>query len=172
MIALICGGMWSGKTTELFRRLRRAQHAGQRTVLYKYSKDVRYGRRDMASSHDNIHEAAIPVSHLDTECIVPNTVIGIDEGQFMGNLVPFCEAAANQGCTVIVAALDSDFKREGFPNIQELFPKCEKVYKLHAVCFKCKGEASFTKRRDASVGIVEDIGADDKYLAVCRKCHK
>lgn len=164
--------MWSGKTTELFRRLQRARYAGQRTVLYKYAKDVRYGRASMASSHDDKHEAAVPVCELSVDMIEPNTVVGIDEGQFIGNLVEFCEAAANQGCTVIVSALDSDFKREAFPSITALIPKCEKIDKLHAVCFTCKGEASFTKRRAcASATTVEDIGGSDKYLAVCRKCH-
>lgn len=162
--------MWSGKTTELFRRLRRAKLAEQHTVLYKYDKDVRYGRRDMASSHDGVHQTAIPVNRLDEDSIVPGSVIGIDEGQFMGNLVPFCEEAARQGCTVIVAALDSDYKREAFANIEKLFPKCEKIDKLHAVCFHCKQEASFTKRIVESAHI-EDIGGSDKYVAVCRKCH-
>lgn len=170
MIALICGGMWSGKTTELFRRLRRAHLAGQHTILYKYEKDLRYGRKNMASSHDGIHESAIPIHRLEEANIIPGTVIGIDEGQFMENLVPFCEEAARQGCTVIVAALDSDFKREAFPNIAQLFPKCEKIDKLHAVCFNCKGEASFTKRKSQGTE-VEDIGGADKYVAVCRKCH-
>jgi len=169
-IALICGGMWSGKTTELFRRLRRAKHAGQTTILYKYSNDIRYGRKEMASSHDNIHETAIPTTTLDASSITANTVIGIDEGQFIGNLVPFCESAASQGCTVIVAALDSDFKREGFPSIVQLMPKCEKIDKLHAVCFVCKGEASFTKRIEETNQQLEDIGGSDKYQAVCRRC--
>lgn len=161
--------MGSGKTTELFRRLRRAELAEQETILYKYSKDTRYGT--LASSHDNIQKSAISVSRLEEDAIIPNSVIGIDEGQFIENLVPFCEAAANQGCTVIVAALDSDYKREAFPRIASLFPKCEKIDKLHAVCFQCKGEASFTKKTSGEL-IVEDIGGFEKYQAVCRKCSK
>ena len=169
-ISLIFGEMWSGKTTEMFRRLRRARHANQQTIVYKYSKDLRSGHRDLASSHDNVHERATPVLRLSESDIVPDTVIGIDEGQFIDNLVPFCESAAAQGCTVIVAALISDFKREAFPNIAQLIPKCENIDRLHAVCFRCKKESSFT-RRIVEGDTIEDIGGIDKYQAVCRKCY-
>lgn len=172
MITLICGGMWAGKTSELFRRMKRAQCAGQETRLYKYAGDTRYGRECMASSHDEVHVGAIPVTKLCEEWIVPKTVIGIDEGQFIENLVGFCESAASQGCHVIVAALDSDYRREGFPRILELFPKCEEVVKLRAVCFVCKGEAGFTQRHEGSQSQIEDIGGSDKYQAVCRRCYK
>lgn len=171
MIHLILGCMWSGKSTELFRRLRRAEHAGMQTRLYKYARDNRYvGRQELAASHDGLQRQAIPVEFLDPKEIVPGSVIGIDEGQFIDNLMPFCEEAARQGCTVIVAALDSDFLRNCFPRIQELLPKCEHIDKLHAVCFICKGEASFTQRIDKKKRSVEDIGGDEKYRAVCRNC--
>jgi len=170
-ISLITGPMWSGKSTELFRRLRRAQHAGQPTRLYKYARDTRYvGRQELAASHDGVHHEAIPVTRLDPSEIETKTVIGIDEGQFIENLTPFCERAAELGCTVIVSALDSDFMRNGFPRIQELWPKCEHVDKLQAVCFLCRGEASFTQRIDKKKTSVEDIGGEEKYRAVCRRC--
>lgn len=173
MISLILGCMYSGKTTELLRRMRRAEFADQETVLYKYSKDTRYvGRAHLTCSHDNVQQMAHPVATLDISMIRPNTVIGIDEGQFIGNLVDFCEEAARQNCQVIVSALDSNFKREAFPSIAELIPKCEQIEKLHAVCFDCKKQASFTKRLnyDDSTDI-ESIGGTDKYKAVCRNCY-
>lgn len=172
MISLILGCMYSGKTTELLRRLRRARIADQETILYKYSRDIRYvGRAHLACSHDQVQENAIPVSELDIGSIKPGTVIGIDEGQFIGNLVEFCEAAAHQNCQVIVSALDSDFKREAFANIAQLIPKCEDIDKLHAVCFDCKKRASFTKRIDSTDSQIEVIGGKDKYKAVCRLCY-
>lgn len=170
-IHLIVGPMWSGKSTELFRRLRRAEYADQSTRLFKYAGDTRYvGRSALASSHDQTRHPATPVNRLDERDIEPNTVIGIDEGQFIDNLVPFCEEAARQGCRVIVAALESDYRREKFPRISDLIPKCEKLDKLHAVCFLCKQEASFTSRIDQSQE-QESIGGMEKYRAVCRICY-
>lgn len=173
-ITLIKGEMWSGKTTEMFRRLRRARFAGQITRLYKYARDTRFvGRAHLLSSHDRLEEEAIPVLKLDEQDIIPNTVIGIDEGQFIEHLVEFCEAAANQGCMVIVSALSSDFNRKSFERIAELEPKCEDVIRLHAICFDCKQEASFTKKIVVNDGEgVEDIGGVEKYKAVCRKCYQ
>jgi thymidine kinase len=170
-IILVKGEMWSGKTTELIRRIDRAHYAGQQTFLYKYSKDVRHGedRMFMVSSHGGIHRNAIPIMSLKDVPIVPGSVIGIDEGQFIDHLVEFAESAANQGCTVIVAALSSDYKRELFPRIADLIPKCEEEILLHAICFDCKKIASFTKRTVESKEL-ELIGDADKYKAVCRKC--
>ena len=164
--------MWSGKTTELLRRIDRAHYAGQQTILYKYSKDVRYGenRAFMVSSHGGIHRNAIPIDSLAEVPIIPGTVIGIDEGQFIDHLVEFAESAANQGCTVLITALSSDFKRELFPRIAQLIPKCEDEILLHAVCFDCKKDAGFT-RRIVESGELELIGGKDEYKAVCRRCY-
>lgn len=161
--------MFSGKTSDLLRRIDRARYAGQKTTLYKYSKDTRYGRAFMVSSHDNVHRDAIPVTTFKDVEFEPGTVIGIDEGQFIDHLVTFAESAANAGCTVIIAALNSDFERKAFPRIEQLIPKCEDVICFHAICFDCKKEASFTKRISSNTE-QEVIGGADQYKAVCRRC--
>ena len=171
MITLIIGEMWSGKTSELIRRIDRARYANQPTITFKYSKDTRYvGRSGLVSSHSNLQREAIPVTSLTTEPIpTSGTVVAIDEGQFIEGLVEFCEAAANAGCIVIVSALSSDFQRKGFPRILELIPKAEELVRLHAVCIVCKREASFT-RRTTNDQELEIIGGEESYQAVCRKC--
>ena len=169
MIALICGDMFSGKTTELFRRIRRAKRANKIVQLFKYARDDRYGRQMMASSHDGVHMEAIPVTRLEVDQIIPGSVIGIDEGQFIDNLVKFCITAADLGCQVHVSALHSDFRQQAFKNIAELFPQCEEILRLRAICFKCKEEAGFTMRTVQGEEL-ELIGGEEMYQAVCRKC--
>lgn len=173
MITLVLGEMWSGKTSELIRRIDRAQCADQPTILYKYENDTRYvGRTALVSSHGNLTREAVPLVSLNSEPTpARGTVIGIDEGQFIDGLVEFCERAADAGCYVIVSALSSDFQRNAFPRIAELMPKAEEIVRLHAVCFICKGEASFSKRIVSSDS-VELIGGKEAYAAVCRKCFK
>ncbi len=165
--------MWAGKTTELFRRLDRARHAGQSTILYKYSRDIRHGesRASMASSHNGIHKDAIPINSFAGISIPPpGTVIGIDESQFIEGLCKFAETAANQGCHIIATALSSDFNRNLFKRITKLIPKCDSEIILHAVCFDCKKDAAFTKRIVESTEL-EVIGGTDSYKAVCRNCY-
>lgn len=96
-------------------------------------------------------------------------VIGIDEGQFFPDIVPFCEDMANGGKVVIVAALDGTFQRKGFGSILELVPLAESVTKLTAVCMMCYADGSFSKRIGSETA-VEVIGGADKYVAVCRAC--
>ncbi len=168
MITLLTGGMWSGKSTELIRRIDRAQIAGQKTTLYKYSKDTRYGRQFMVSSHGNVHREAIPITSLKNVPIEHNTVIGIDEGQFIEHIAEFAESAANAGCTVIIAALNYDFQRRPFKNMIGLI--ADETITFHAICFDCKKEASFTKRITDNTE-VESIGGSDQYKAVCRACY-
>jgi thymidine kinase len=163
--------MYSGKTTELMRQMDRHDRAGQTTITYKYKKDVRFGedRAQMVSSHNGVNRPGIPIDSLKSVPIIPNTIYGIDEGQFIDGLEEFAESAANQGCTVIISALNSDFRRNPFPIIQNLISKVEKIKILHAVCYKCKKDASFTKRI-VDGDQVEMIGAEDMYKAVCRTC--
>ncbi|XP_014666491.1 PREDICTED: thymidine kinase, cytosolic-like [Priapulus caudatus] len=96
-------------------------------------------------------------------------VIGIDEGQFFPDVVEFSQMMADGGKTVIVAALDGTFQRQGFGNILNLVPLAESVNKLTAVCMKCYGDASYTKRKGHETAL-EVIGGADKYMAVCRSC--
>lgn len=169
-IILVTGPMFSGKSTEMFRRINRAGYAGERTVIYKYSKDTRYDGECIASSHDQIKMEAIPITDFCDVDIPDVEVIGIDEGQFIEGVAEFASKAANAGKTVIIAALDSDFKMQGFVRTLEIIPIAEKILKLRAVCFGCRGDASFTKRIDSTNQVLEDIGGVDKYVASCRKC--
>ncbi|KAJ3614747.1 hypothetical protein NHX12_018317 [Muraenolepis orangiensis] len=170
-IQVIFGPMFSGKSTELMRRVRRFQIAQYKCLVIKYSKDTRYSDNDMAT-HDKYTMAAIPATRLSD--VSPLTtgvcVIGIDEGQFFPDTVEFCEEMANLGKTVIVAALDGTFQRKPFGNILSLVPLAESVVKLNAVCMQCYKEASYTKRLGTEQE-VEVIGGADMYQSACRKCY-
>jgi len=169
-IQVIFGPMFSGKTTELMRRMKRYQIANYDCLVVKYAKDVRYDETGIAT-HDRQVLPAVAcerLSDLQSEAL-KHEVIGIDEGQFFPDIVSFCEKMADQGKLVIVAALDGTFQRKGFGDILNLVPLAENVMKLTAVCMNCYNEASFTKRKGAEKE-VELIGGADKYLAVCRKC--
>uniref|UniRef100_A0A8D2DHP7 Thymidine kinase n=1 Tax=Sciurus vulgaris TaxID=55149 RepID=A0A8D2DHP7_SCIVU len=195
-IQVILGPMFSGKSTELMRRVRRFQIAQYKCLVIKYAKDTRYS--NSFSTHDRNTMDALPA------CLLRDTaqealgvaVIGIDEGQFFPDIVEFCEAMANSGKTVIVAALDGTFQRKAFGTILNLVPLAESVVKLTAVCMECFREAAYTKRLglEKEVGSaagrgraaaspspssslscpccqVEVIGGADKYHSVCRLCY-
>ncbi|XP_034045047.1 thymidine kinase, cytosolic [Thalassophryne amazonica] len=170
-IQVIFGPMFSGKSTELMRRVRRFQLAQYNCLLVKYAKDTRYSESGVAT-HDRTMMDAVAASCLtDVRPLALHAcVIGIDEGQFFPDTVEFCEEMANLGKTVIVAALDGTFQRKAFGNILNLVPLAESVVKLHAVCMQCYKEAAYTKRLGAEKE-VEVIGGVDKYQAVCRKCY-
>ncbi|XP_047143822.1 thymidine kinase, cytosolic isoform X2 [Hydra vulgaris] len=169
---LIFGPMFSGKTTELLRRITRYSFARYKCLLIKYEKDIRYSNNGVSTHDQRVHEAVActvlrDVKHLTKEF----DVIGVDEGQFYPDVVQFCEEMAGMKKTVIVAALDGDFQRKPFGNVIDLVPLAESVIKLSAVCMCCYGEASFTKRLGSDTK-VEIIGGADKYMAACRGCHK
>ncbi|GAB6021992.1 Thymidine kinase, cytosolic [Chamberlinius hualienensis] len=170
-IQLILGPMFSGKTTELIRRLKRYQIARHKCLVIKYANDIRYNNESL-STHDKQFYSAVSVMTL---CPVFKdalefSVIGIDEGQFFPDTVEFCERMANCGKTVIVAALDGTYQRLPFGSILNLIPLSETVIKLTAVCMKCFKSASYTKRISNETQ-VEVIGGADKYIAVCRSCY-
>ena len=170
-IQVIFGPMFSGKTTELMRRMRRYTHAKKRCQVIKYSKDIRYDA-ECASTHDRQKCAAVGctrLSELDPSSLVGVDVLGIDEGQFFPDCVEFADRWASQGKVVIVAALDATFERKPFGPILQLIPLAENVIKLNAVCMLCHREASFTKRIGSETA-VEVIGGADKYLSTCRAC--
>ncbi|KAM6972318.1 thymidine kinase, cytosolic [Aplochiton taeniatus] len=170
-IQVIFGPMFSGKSTELMRRVRRFQIAQYNCLLIKYAKDTRYSEKGMATHDKNLMEA-VPANRLqDVHSLALDAcVVGIDEGQFFPDTVEFCEAMANLGKTVIVAALDGTFQRKAFGNILNLVPLAESVVKLNAVCMQCYKEAAYTKRLGTEKE-VEVIGGSDKYQAVCRRCY-
>ncbi|KAI1886461.1 hypothetical protein AGOR_G00195990 [Albula goreensis] len=170
-IQVIFGPMFSGKSTELMRRVRRFQIAQYQCLVIKYAKDIRYSDKGMAT-HDKYTMAAVPATRLSDvfSLAVDAAVIGIDEGQFFPDTVEFCEDMANRGKTVIVAALDGTFQRKPFGNILSLVPLAESVVKLNAVCMQCYKEAAYTKRLGDETE-VEVIGGADKYHAACRACY-
>ncbi|XP_074485097.1 thymidine kinase, cytosolic [Sebastes fasciatus] len=170
-IQVIFGPMFSGKSTELMRRVRRFQIAQYKCLVIKYAKDTRYSDTGVAT-HDKYTMEAVPANCLKDirPLALEACVIGIDEGQFFPDTVEFCEEMANLGKTIIVAALDGTFQRKAFGNILNLVPLAESVVKLHAVCMQCYKEAAYTKRIGAEKE-VEVIGGADKYQAVCRRCY-
>ncbi|XP_051851445.1 thymidine kinase, cytosolic isoform X1 [Antechinus flavipes] len=169
-IQVILGPMFSGKSTELMRRVRRFQIAQYKCLVIKYAKDTRYGKS--FSTHDRNTMEALPACLLRdvAQDALAVTVIGIDEGQFFPDIVEFSETMANAGKTVIVAALDGTFQRKAFGNILNLIPLAESVVKLTAVCMECFREAAYTKRLGVEKE-VEVIGGADKYHSVCRLCY-
>ena len=164
--------MYSGKTTELMRRLRRYSHAKKAVVVVKFSGDTRYTDQDEISSHDRVTMRAIPaclLSSIPAHLVNGCDVIGIDEGQFFPDLIDFVEAALAANKTVIVSALDGDFRRKPFGRVLELVPMAERVDKLSAVCTGCSRDAAFTKRTVASTQL-QLIGGAESYQPVCRDC--
>jgi len=167
--------MFSGKTTELIRRLKRYQVANHRCLIIKYAKDQRYTTdcADGVATHDHQSLAAVPATVLSSvqHLAEQSSVIGIDEGQFFPDIVEFAEEQADKGKIVVVAALDGTYQRSGFGNILNLIPLAERVAKLTAVCMRCYGEAAYTQRLGSETQ-VELIGGTEKYMAVCRECYK
>jgi len=170
-IQLILGPMFSGKSTELIRRLKRYQVAKYDVLIVKYAKDVRYDELGIAT-HDRQTLPAVAATKLTdlTEKAKDFDVIGIDEGQFFPD-VAWAEEMANIGKVVLIAALDGTYQRKPFYNIMELIPLAESVSKLNAVCMNCFREAAFTKRTTDEDSL-EVIGGADKYMAACRTCYK
>uniref|UniRef100_A0A8C8FZL7 Thymidine kinase n=2 Tax=Oncorhynchus tshawytscha TaxID=74940 RepID=A0A8C8FZL7_ONCTS len=170
-IQVIFGPMFSGKSTELIRRVRRFQIAQYNCLVVKYAKDTRYSEKGMAT-HDKNTMEAVPANCLSDvrSLALQACVIGIDEGQFFPDIVQFCEEMANMGKTIIVAALDGTFQRKPFGDILNLVPLAESVVKLNAVCMQCYKEAAYTKRLGAEKEL-EVIGGADMYHARCRKCY-
>lgn len=170
-LQVIFGPMFSGKTTELLRRIKRYEVAAYSCLVIKYEHDKRYSD-DGVATHDRQTFKAISCSRLQdvVNIAVKYEVVGVDEGQFFPDVVEFCEKMAKLKKTVIVAALDGDFQRKAFGNILQLVPLAESVVKLSAVCMNCYGEGSFTKRLISDTTI-EVIGGADKYMAACRDCH-
>ncbi|KAK7794110.1 hypothetical protein R5R35_012603 [Gryllus longicercus] len=168
-IQVIFGPMFSGKTTELIRRLRRYEIANYKCLIVKYANDVRYGL-EAISSHDHQTLPALNAETLSGVNADDYDVIGVDEGQFFADIVSCSEKLANKGKIVIVAALDGTYQRLPFGDILNLVPLAESVVKLSAVCMKCFKDASYTKRTTNECEL-EVIGGADKYMSVCRECH-
>ena len=172
-IQVIYGPMFSGKSTELLRRIRRFKVRDDSCMLLK-TKDNRYiNDHDKVVTHDqfNFLEAFSCDLLFDKQQEACHyDVIGIDEGQFFSDIIQFSEFMANLGKIVIIACLDSDFRREPFGNICQLIAKAEKVTKLSSICHYCKEDAAFSARLTHETAI-KVIGGRDKYRPVCRSCY-
>ena len=172
-IQLIIGPMFSGKSTELMKRINRYAQANKKHTIIKYAGDTRYSSFDeKVYSHDGNTMPAITAWNLADvpDAILQDShVIGIDEGQFFSDTEKFADLWANQGKIVVVAALDATHERKPFGDILNLLPKCEYIDKLTAVCVHCDGDASFSERFTSEIKTIV-IGGSKKYRAVCRNC--
>lgn len=171
-IEVICGSMFSGKTEELLRRLRRAKFARQQVEIFKPSIDVRYSKEEVVS-HDKNSILSTPVEHSSNILLLSSEVdvVGIDEAQFFDEgLVNVCQRLADQGIRVIVAGLDMDFKRTPFGPMPALCAIADEVTKVHAICVKCGSLANYSHRLVANEKQVM-LGEMDEYQPLCRKCY-
>ncbi len=178
-IEVITGCMFSGKSEELIRRLKRAKIARQKIQVFKPSIDTRYSEIDVVS-HNGDKITGIPVKDSSeiAEKVLPDTdVVGIDEAQFFDEgIVKVANALADRGIRVIIAGLDMDFRGEPFGPMPKLLAIAEEVQKLHAICTVCGEDATRTQRlingRPARYNDpVIMIGASEKYEARCRRHH-
>ncbi|HNR18459.1 MAG TPA: thymidine kinase [Bacteroidia bacterium] len=171
-IEVICGSMFSGKTEELIRRLKRARIARQKVEIFKPQIDQRYHETNIVS-HDSNYIPSTPILTSSQILILSNDVevIGIDEAQFFDNELPnVCEKLANMGMRVIVAGLDMDFLGKPFGPIPHLMAIADYVTKVHAVCMECGDLAHFSFRtvKDASLIV---LGEKESYVPLCRSCY-
>ncbi|NPV85587.1 MAG: thymidine kinase [Anaerolineae bacterium] len=179
-VEVICGSMFSGKTEELIRRLRRAVIAKQKVQVFKPVVDTRYGL-EQVTSHAGMAFEAIPV-HNANEILnrieKDTTVVGVDEAQFFDEqIIDVVDQLAERNLRVIVAGLDSDFRGQPFGAMPFLMAKAERVDKLQAICMVCGESASRTQRLvNGAPAFYEDpvviVGAAELYEARCRKHHQ
>jgi thymidine kinase len=169
-VEVICGSMFSGKTEELIRRLRRARIAKQKVEIYKPVIDTRYDEEDVVS-HDANSIRSTPVQSASQILLMANDfdVVGIDEAQFFDDeLASVCNTLANSGVRVIVAGLDMDYLGKPFGPIPALMATAEYVTKVHAICPHCGDLANYSHRTVDQDGQVM-LGETDAYEPLCRK---
>ena len=170
-IEVICGSMFSGKTEELIRRLRRAKFARQHVEIFKPTIDVRYSDVNVVS-HDDNSISSTPVESAQNILLLASgvQVVGIDEAQFFDDgLVDVCNQLANNGVRVIVAGLDMDYMGNPFGPMPKLMAIADDVLKVHAVCVRCGALAQFSHRLAKTDKLVL-LGETDSYEPLCRKC--
>lgn len=170
-IEVICGSMFSGKTEELIRRVKRARIARQRVETFKPAIDARFSETDVVS-HDETTVPSTPVDGALQIVLLSGSaqVVGIDEAQFFGpELVPVCEQLARDGKRVIVAGLDQDYRGHPFEPMPDLMAVAEFVTKLHAICVVCGNPANHSQRiRPTTDRVV--VGGVETYEPRCRRC--
>ena len=170
-IEIVCGSMFSGKTEELIRRLKRAKFANQKVEIFKPAIDIRYSNEEVVS-HDSHAILSTPVETSDSILLLTGDVdvVGIDEVQFFDeNIVNVCQQLANRGVRIICAGLDMDYLGNPFGPMPALMAVAEYVTKVHAICVKCGNLAQHSHRLSKSDKLVE-LGEKDTYEPICRHC--
>ncbi|HNY76121.1 MAG: Thymidine kinase [Bacteroidetes bacterium ADurb.Bin035] len=171
-IEVIVGSMFSGKTEELIRRIRRAQIANLKVEIYKPAIDKRYDEQQIVS-HSALSLMSTPVDNSQSILLLSSEaeVVGIDEAQFFDDeLVNVCNTLANNGVRVIVAGLDMDYKGLPFGPIPKLLAIAEHITKVHAVCVRCGDIAQYSFRKAINENLVL-LGEKDLYEPLCRACY-
>jgi thymidine kinase len=171
-IEVICGSMFSGKTEELIRRMKRAQFAKQKVEIFKPAMETRYSEESIVS-HDHNEIPCTPVEHSGNILLLSGDrdVIGIDEAQFFDEGLPLiCNQLANQGIRVIVAGLDMDYKGNPFGPMPALCAIAEDVTKVHAICVECGQLAGYSHRLVQNEKLVL-LGEKEEYQPLCRNCY-
>ena len=172
-IEVICGSMFSGKTEELIRRLKRAEFAKQRVEIFKPALDTRYSEIEVVS-HDRNSIMSTPVDSSSSILLLSSDidVVGIDEAQFFDDgLVAVCNELANKGIRVIVAGLDMDFKGVPFGPIPALCAIADEVTKVHAICVRC-GALAYVSHRLVNNEKRVTLGEQAEYEPLCRECYR
>ena len=170
-IEVICGSMFSGKTEELIRRMKRAQFAKQTVEIFKPCIDVRYSE-DKVVSHDSHSIPSTPIQSPAQMLEMSNDVevVGIDEAQFFDNsLIEVVQTLANRGIRVIIAGLDTDFMGKPFGPMPALMAVAEDIQKVHAICVRCGSPANHSHRLSKNDQLVV-LGEKDIYEPLCRHC--
>lgn len=171
-IEVITGSMFSGKTEELIRRLRRAQFSGLRVEIFKSSFDKRYSENRIVS-HDENSIISTPVDNASAILLLAADVdvVGIDEAQFFdSSITGICNSLADEGVRVVVAGLDMDFMGNPFGPMPQLLSIADFVTKLHAICMRCGNLAQYSFRKSDESQVVL-VGEKDKYEPLCRNCY-
>lgn len=172
-IEVVCGSMFSGKTEELIRRMRRAKFARQKVEIFKPAMDTRYSEDDVVS-HDrhSIKSTPIESSAEILQLSSDIDVVGIDEAQFLDNgIVDVCNTLANRGVRVIVAGLDMDYQGVPFGPIPALCAIADEVAKVHAICVKC-GALAYVSHRIVDNDRRVLLGETGEYEPLCRDCYQ
>jgi len=171
-VEVICGSMFSGKTEELIRRLKRAKIANLKVEIFKPAIDVRYDEIKIVS-HDENHIHSTPVDRAQKILLLAQDVdvVGIDEAQFFDEQLPdVCDQLACRGIRVIVAGLDMDFQGKPFGQMPMLLAKADYITKLHAICMKCGNIANYSYRKIPNEDRIM-LGEKNVYEARCRRCY-
>ncbi|HUS86092.1 MAG TPA: thymidine kinase [Bacteroidales bacterium] len=171
-IEVIAGSMFSGKTEELIRRLKRARIAGLKVEIFKPSLDTRYST-NLVVSHDENSISSTPVDNVSMILLLTSNVdvVGIDEAQFFDDgLADVCNKLANKGIRVVVAGLDMDYSGKPFGPMPAMMATAEYVTKVHAICVECGNLANYSYRIAEDTNVVL-LGERDVYKPLCRRCY-